>query len=148
MYTHAGAGWSIRPFRRSDRIPCLRIFRDCLRAFPWRGEWQSYLPVLQNAFVGARVLIAEEPSAGVIGFLTLNMTTGYVDHLFVHDDWRLCGVGRGLLDVAQSEAGQCLTLDVDAQNTAARKAYEHMGWCVVADARPLRPGQQIRLVSP
>lgn len=148
MYTHAGAGWSIRPFTRNDRIPCLRIFRDCLRAFPWRGEWQAYLPVLQNAFASARVLVAEEASAGVIGFLTLNMTTGYVDHLFVHDDWRLCGVGRGLLDVAQSEAGKCLTLDVDAQNTGARKAYEHMGWQVVADARPLRPGQQVRLMSP
>ena len=64
MYTHAGAGWSIRPFTRNDRIPCLRIFRDCLRAFPWRGEWQAYLPVLQNAFASARVLVAEEASAG------------------------------------------------------------------------------------
>jgi GNAT superfamily N-acetyltransferase len=148
MYRHAGAGWSIRAFTRNDRIACLRIFRDCLRAFPWRGEWQAYLPVLQNAFANARVLVAQEPSAGVIGFLTLNMTTGYVDHLFVHDDWRLCGVGRGLLDVAQSEAGKCLTLDVDEQNVGARKAYEHMGWQVVADARPLRPGQQVRLMSP
>lgn len=148
MYTHAGAGWSIRAFTRNDRISCLRIFRDCLRAFPWRGEWQAYLPVLQNAFASARVLVAQEPSAGVIGFLTLNMSTGYVDHLFVHDDWRLCGVGRGLLDVAQSEAGTCLTLDVDEQNVGARKAYEHMGWQVVADARPLRPGQQVRLMSP
>ena len=53
------------------------------------------MSVLQNAFASARVLVAEEASAGIIGFLTLNITTGYVDHLFVHADWRLCGVGRG-----------------------------------------------------
>jgi GNAT superfamily N-acetyltransferase len=148
MYSHAGAGWTIRPFNRNDRIPCLRIFRDCLRAFPWRGDWQAFLPTLQNAFASARVFVATEPSAGVIGFLTVNVATGYVDHLFVHEDWRLCGVGRGLLDVAHGEAGKPLTLDVDMQNTAARKAYENMGWRVVADAPPLRPRQQIRLVSP
>ena len=148
MYMHAGAGWSIRPFVRSDRVACLRIFRDSLRAFPWRGDWQAYIPVLQNAFEHARVLVAEEPSAGLVGFLTLQPLTGYVDHLFVHEDWRLCGVGRGLLEVARAEADKPLTLDVDTQNTAARQAYEAMGWRVVADAKPARPGQQVRLISP
>ena len=148
MYTHAGAGWTIRPFVRNDRVPCLRIFRDCLRAFPWRGDWQAFLPALQNAFASARVLVAVEPSAGVIGFLTLNVSTGYVDHLFVQEDWRLCGVGRGLLEIARSEAAKPLILDVDMQNVAARRAYEKMGWQVVVDAKPMRPGQQVRLISP
>lgn len=148
MYKHAGAGWSIRPFTRNDRISCLRIFSDCLRDFPWRGDWKAYLPVLQNAFVSSRVLVAEEPSAGMIAFLTVQMRTGYVDHLFVDEDWRLCGVGRGLLEVARNEAAKPLILDVDMQNVAARRAYEKLGWHVVVDAKPLRPGQQVRLISP
>ncbi|MEQ9436895.1 GNAT family N-acetyltransferase [Hyphomonas sp.] len=148
MYKHAGAGWSIRPFTLNDRISCLRIFSDCLRDFPWRGDWKAYLPVLQNAFVSSRVLVAEEPSAGMIAFLTVQMRTGYVDHLFVDEDWRLCGVGRGLLEVARNEAARPLILDVDMQNVAARRAYEKLGWHVVVDAKPLRPGQQVRLVSP
>jgi GNAT superfamily N-acetyltransferase len=148
MYKHAGAGWVIRPFTRSDRIPCLRIFSDCLRAFPWRGGTQAYLPALQNAFVASRALVAAEPSAGVVGFLTVQVGNGYVDHLFVHEDWRLCGVGRGLLEIARSEAAKPLTLDVDIQNVAARRAYEKMGWQVVVDAKPMRPGQQVRLISP
>ena len=76
------------------------------------------------------------------------MRTGYVDHLFVDEDWRLCGVGRGLLEVARYEAARPLILDVDMQNVAARRAYEKLGWHVVVDAKPLRPGQQVRLVSP
>jgi GNAT superfamily N-acetyltransferase len=148
MYTHAGSGWAIRPFLRGDRVGCLRIFSDCLRAFPWRGEWQSYLPALQHAFANARTLIAFEPSAGTIGFVTLNVMTGYVDHLFVHEDWRLSGVGRGLLEVARKEAAQPLTLDVDTQNVAARRAYEKLGWQAMVDAKPLRTGQQVRLISP
>lgn len=148
MYRHTGAGWIIRPFNRNDRIACLRIFSDCLRAFPWRGHWQAYLPVLQDAFVASRTLVADEPSAGVVGFVTVQVRNGYVDHLFVQEDWRLCGVGRGLLDVARSEAAKPLILDVDTQNMAARRAYEKMGWQVAVDAKPMRPGQQVRLVSP
>ena len=147
MYTHAGAGWSIRPFTRNDRIACLHIFRDSVRAFPWRGDWQAYLPVLQNAFASARVLVAQEPSAGVIGFLTFKMATGYVDHLFVHDDWRLCGVGRGLLEVARQETGTPLSLDVDMQNVSARKAYEALGWNVGAKTGKAK-ADQIRLIGP
>tara|TARA_R110001599_G_scaffold1981_5_gene10470 strand:- start:43567 stop:44013 length:447 start_codon:yes stop_codon:yes gene_type:complete len=148
MYTHAGSGWAIRPFLRGDRASCLRIFSDCLRAFPWRGEWQSYLPALHHSFDTARTLIAFEPSAGTIAFVTVNVTTGYVDHLFVHQDWRLCGVGRGLLEVARKEADKPLILDVDTQNMSARHAYEKLGWRVMADAKPARPGQQVRLISP
>ncbi|KCZ92410.1 GNAT family N-acetyltransferase [Hyphomonas johnsonii] len=131
-----------------DRVTCLRIFRDALRAFPWRGDWQNYLPALQAALANAQVLVAEEPQAGTIAFLTLNPASGYVDHLFVHADWRLCGVGRGLLEVARTEAGRPLILDVDAQNVAARDAYEAMGWRVMVEAKPAQPGKQIRLISP
>jgi len=80
--------------------------------------------------------------------VTVNVTTGYVDHLFVHRDWRFCGVGRGLLEVARKEADKPLILDVDTQNVSARHAYEKLGWRVLADAKPARPGQQVRLISP
>ena len=41
-----------------------------------------------------------------------------------------------------------LILDVDTQNMSARHAYEKLGWRVMADAKPARPGQQVRLISP
>jgi GNAT superfamily N-acetyltransferase len=148
MYTHPAAGWSIRPFARGDRAACFHIFRTCLKAFPWRGDWRAYGPALDQALAEAQAFVAEEPNAGVVGFLTLQPQTAYIDHLFVAADWRLCGIGRGLLEVAREEAGRTLTLDVDSDNLSARKAYEALGWGTVADTRQTRHGPQVRLIGP
>ena len=147
MYTHPAAGWHIRPFERRDYRPCYKLFRDCLREFPWRGAATPYLRQLFNSLPTARAWIAEEPNAGVIGFLTLRPDSGYIDHLFIDADWRLCGVARGLLEVARGQMAMPLSLDVDVQNTAARRAYEALGWKIVARAGKAK-ADQIRLISP
>ena len=148
MYTHAGAGWQIREYRKTDGQACMSIFMACLRQFPWRGAPRPYVSRLIRSLPTSKIWVAEEPHAGIIGFLTLQPAEAYVDHLFVHEDWRFCGVGRGLLDVARAEADRPLTLDVDAQNFGARKAYESLGWKVGAAAGEASGRGQIRLVSP
>ncbi|RAN37573.1 GNAT family N-acetyltransferase [Hyphomonas pacifica] len=100
-----------------------------------------------NSLPSARAWVAEEPNAGVVGFLTLRPEVCYIDHLFVARDWRLCGVGRGLLDVARQETGRPLSLDVDMQNVNARKAYEALGWKVGARTGSAK-AEQIRLIGP
>lgn len=148
MYTHAGAGWHIRDYKTTDGQACMSIFMACLRKFPWRGAPRPYVARLIRALPGSRIWVAEEANAGIVGFLTLQPGEAYIDHLFVHEDWRFCGVGRGLLDVARAEAGRPLTLDVDTQNFGARKAYEALGWKIVASAGDSGGRSQIRLVSP
>ena len=135
-------------FDTSDAQACIRIFRDCVAHFPWRGDIANYLPALKRALDMDATFLAHEPQAGVIGFITMQPATRYVDHLFVAEDWRLCGVGRGLISVARTEASGPLLLDVDTQNTAARSAYEALGWRMTADAPPARRRQQLRLISP
>ena len=147
MYTHSGAGWQIRDFERKDYRPCYKLFRDCLREFPWRGAAAPYLRQLFNSLPTARAWVAEEPQAGVIGFMTMRPDSGYIDHLFVAQDWRFCGVGRGLLHVGREVMGKPLLLDVDGQNTAARRAYEALGWKVFAKAGE-SGHEQIRLIGP
>lgn len=147
MYTHTGAGWHIRDFDRRDYRACYQIFRDCLRELPWRGPAAPYLRQLFNSLPTARAWTAEEPQAGVVGFMTLRRGSGYVDHLFVAPDWRFCGVGRGLLQVGRDQMGQPLLLDVDAPNLAARRAYEALGWKTFAKAGDTGQ-EQIRLVGP
>ncbi|KCZ50592.1 GNAT family N-acetyltransferase [Hyphomonas pacifica] len=147
MYTHPAAGWRIRPFSRRDYRPCYQLLRDCLTEFPWRSPAAPYLRKLFNSLPSARAWVAEEPNAGVVGFLTLRPEVCYIDHLFVARDWRLCGVGRGLLDVARQETGRPLSLDVDMQNVNARKAYEALGWKVGARTGSAK-AEQIRLIGP
>jgi GNAT superfamily N-acetyltransferase len=150
MYTHDAAGWSIRPFSQNDRAAVFHIFRRCLKEFPWRGDWRAYQPSLQASLMAplAQKFVAEEPSAGVVGFITLQTQSAYVDHLFVDADWRLCGVGRGLLEVAREAAGRSLSLDVDEDNHRARDAYAALGWRMVAETRLTRHGAQVRLIGP
>ena len=62
-------------------------------------------------------------------------------------DWRLCGVGSGLLAVARDLARAPLSLDVDVQNEYAMRAYKAMGWVEKVGTNPTRPEQK-RLTGP
>lgn len=146
LLSHPSAGWSIRRAVRGDRAAVEAVFLNCLRAFPWRRSVENELIRFRQTILTAEIFVAEEAHAGIIGFVTLEGLTAYVPHLFVDADWRYCGIGRGLLDVAREQVGQPLKLDVDRQNERALAAYMAMGWTVPATAGR-RPGDQIRLVS-
>jgi len=138
----------IRPLEAADIPECRDIFTECLGTMPWRDRHRGQHLALRRALEGQSAWVAEEPNAGVIGFLTLQAPADYVDHLFVQEDWRLCGVARGLLEVARREAEGPLSLDVDTENLMARRAYEALGWQVVASTGGTGRARQMRLVGP
>ncbi len=138
----------IRPLETADIPECRDIFTDCLTDMPWRERHRGQHLALRRALETQPAWVAEEPNAGVIGFLTLQVPTDYVDHLFVDRDWRFCGVARGLLEVARIEATGALSLDVDSENMTARRAYEALGWQVVASTGGVGRARQMRLVGP
>ncbi len=149
LLKHPGAGWSIRAADLSDKDRIETIFRQCLSDLPWRRSVEDEVVRLRQSAVSAHFFVAEEPSAGVIGFLTVEQLRAYVPHLFVDPDWRFCGVAEGLLKVAREATGQPLKLDVDLKNKPARAAYAALGWRVLADAEKAgRRRTQIRMVGP
>lgn len=141
LLTHVSAGWFIRPFEKADLVSMESLFLDCLDDFPWRGGPVDELVRLRKAIRVSRCLIAEEAKAGLVGFLTLERERPYVAHLFVDRDWRICGIGSGLLEIARNLARAPLELDVDVQNESARRAYQAMGWVEKVGASASRPGQ-------
>ncbi|WP_169711780.1 GNAT family N-acetyltransferase [Henriciella litoralis] len=147
LMTHPAAGWQIRPYRRDDHVSLESLFLDCLVDFPWRGNKADETVRLRQCIRTGPCLVAEEKTAGLIGFLTLETANAYVPHLFVDRDWRLCGVGGGLLEVARDLARSPLQLDVDLQNEGAIRAYRALGWSEKVNARPSRP-DQTRLAGP
>ena len=147
LYSHPGAGWSVRHWRREDYPQIEVIFRDCLKAFPWRRAERDEIIRLRQALSANVAFVAEEKRAGVVGFLTLEQGKAYVPHVFVDRDWRLCGVGSGLLQVARNFVGRPLQLDVDIQNEAAIEAYTALGWRERARVGRDR-NEQVRLVGP
>lgn len=124
---HESAGWRIRRFERRDGVACREVYLACVEAFTWLSKVPT--PPVRFEFEDQRrTWIAEVPGHGVVGFLTLDDRRNYVDYLLVDPDWRLCGVGSGLLRVVREAAAVPLTLSVDAENGRARAAYAAMGW--------------------
>ena len=147
--SHPGAGWRIRAYTHGDLRGVLRVFRQCLQAFPWRGSFGRERAELVRGSVGRSIFVAEEPQAGIVGFLVVDLAEGYVPYLFVDLDWRFCGIGKAFLAIARDQARRPLMLDVDEPNMAARAAYKALGWRETAEARANRAGvRQIRLVGP
>jgi ribosomal protein S18 acetylase RimI-like enzyme len=145
---HKGAGWTIRNWEPDDSQAIMNLFTDCLKDFPWRGDPLTYQRQLMLDAVRCPVFVAVEPKAGLIGFMIVDLSAGYISHLFVDRNWRLCGIGRDMLALAKRNGRAQLKLDVDVQNKAARAAYEKLGWQVLVDAKPPRGDQQIRMISP
>lgn len=145
--THRAAGWKIRLRMAADDESIEAVFRDCLSDFPWRPSHDVELIRLRGTVSANHCLVAHESKAGIVGFLALERRKAYVSHLFVKHDWRFCGVGAGLLQVARDMARAPLVLDVDIQNEAAFKAYRAMGWTEKVGPKPGRDGQ-IRLSGP
>ena len=130
MISHPAAGWRIRAFEEKDRNGCEAVFADCVSEF----TWLSSPPAPPTAWSDARrklvtwVCEVGEEQPEIVGFLMLSGRTAYISYLLVDIDWRLCGIGQGLIDTARDHAGVPLSLDVDQENTRAIAAYRSLGF--------------------
>ncbi|WP_371347591.1 GNAT family N-acetyltransferase [Ancylobacter sp. IITR112] len=76
---------------------------------------------------------AEGPGGGpgtLLGFVSVNPRTGYVDQLVVHPDHWGTGVAGALIRAAAARSPRRLVLDVNEQNERAVRFYEKAGFVV------------------
>ena len=146
MITHPAAGWRIREYKAQDRFDCEDVFADCVSQFTWLAEPQAAPSewVDTRRYINTWVAEVGEAETEVVGFLMLSARTAYVNYLLVELDWRFCGIGQGLLDVARDFTGVPLTLDVDEENIRAIDAYRALGFAPVS-SRTNGGRRQIRL---
>jgi len=130
MLTHPAAGWRLRLYEESDKAACEQIFADCVRQFTWlavpKPAPESWVDTRRNVTTWVAEVGEDHPE--VVGFLMLSGRTAYVNYLLVDLDWRFCGIGQGLLDLARDHSGVPLTLDVDEENVRAIAAYRALGF--------------------
>ena len=75
----------------------------------------------------------------VLGNVSLRRARGwggfFIGNVAVHSDWQRRGIGRALMEAAVEEifahGGRWVGLEVRADNRAARRIYERMGFCEV-----------------
>lgn len=73
----------------------------------------------------------QEGHVEVLGFVSVDPRTGYVDQLVVHPDHWGEGVARALVEAAAARSPLRLSLDVNDDNSRAVRFYEKAGFTTV-----------------
>lgn len=116
----------------------------------WVEAWQEALPEIdfearrgwlchrigtlieEGAAIDLALAEDEGGAPGVLlGFVSVNPRTGYVDQLVVHPDYWGAGVAHRLVVAAAARSPRPLVLDVNEQNERAVRFYEKAGFTVV-----------------
>lgn len=128
---------SLRPFGW-EQMPALAAL--------WVESWQEAMPEIDFEArrgwlcrrigtlveAGAQVHTSVDARGRVLGFVTVEPASGYVDQLVVHPDHWGRGIARALLDAAAGLSPDALSLDVNEENHRAIRFYQAAGFKVVA----------------
>lgn len=74
---------------------------------------------------------SQNPGVHVLGFVSVDPGTGYVDQLVVHPNHWGEGVARALVEAAAARSPRRLSLDVNDDNSRAVRFYEKAGFSIV-----------------
>lgn len=109
--------------------------------FDARLEWfEAHLAALEADGALTLCLHDDEPSA-LAGFVVINPATGWLDQLCVHPNCFGAGAARALIDAARQASPNRIRLDVNADNTRARRFYEREGFSLVGAGAVSRSGR-------
>jgi len=89
----------------------------------WRVRWR-------NELVPSAAIVVAEADAVMIGFVTVDPSTRYLDQIVVAPErWR-SGVGAALIAEAKRLSPRGLELDVNTDNARAIRFYERLGFSI------------------
>ena len=138
---------ALRPYRASDEDAAIALWqRTWQEAYPqiafakrvewWRGRWRNDLvPV-------ADIVLAQDGTA-LVGFVTVDHKTGYLDQLAVAPEAWGTGVGRQLLEEAKRLSPAGIVLHVNKDNARAIRFYEKAGFGIAGEDRNPHSGAPV-----
>jgi len=143
--------FSLRRYRAADEAAAIELWRRTWQhAYPaldfaqridwWRGRWRDEL-------VPATVVTVAERAGALLGFVTVDPRTGYLDQIVVApEEW-----GGALAAALVAEAKRCapagLDLLVNQDNARAIRFYEKHGFTVAGEEKNPRSGAPIYRMS-
>lgn len=144
------ASWTLRPYEPADEDAAVELWRrtwQCVyphidfaaRLSWWRERWRG------DTVMHATVHLAER-AGEVVGFVTVNPQSGYLDQLVVAPEVWGSGIAAALLREAVRLSPHGIDIHVNQDNGRAIAFYRKHGFKVVADSVNPRSGLPVFLM--
>jgi putative acetyltransferase len=106
----------------------------------WRGQWRDHL------VPKATIVVAEAPEK-MVGFVTVECDTLYLDQLVVEPEYWGIGVATKLIAEAKRLSPRGLNLDVNTDNARAVAFYAKEGFVITGDGFNAFSGRPVHHMS-
>jgi putative acetyltransferase len=127
-------GLSLRPYQPGDEDAAIALWlRSWQAAYPdldfaarlgwWRERWR-------NELVSAADIVIADAAGQMLGFVTVDPRTRYLDQIVVAPERWASGVGAALIAEAKCRSPAGLDLDVNTDNARAIRFYGKHGFAV------------------
>jgi putative acetyltransferase len=151
MQPRVNVGLSLRPYLPADEEAAIEL---------WRRTWQQHYPHLdftarlawwrerwRSELVPTATITVAEQHGGLIGFVTVDPKTRYLDQIVVAPEAWGSDVARALIAEARRLSPGGLDLKVNADNARAIRFYEKQGFAVTGDDINPLSGAPVRKMS-
>jgi putative acetyltransferase len=141
---------TLRPYRAADEAATIEL---------WRRTWQEAYPAIdfaarldwwrerwRNDLVPTATIMVAEVDGSLVGFVTVNAATGYLDQIVVAPRAWGGGVADMLLAEAKRLSPSRLDLHVNTDNARAVRFYRKHGFAVAGEDVNPRSGAPVYLM--
>ena len=147
----SAAAFRLRPYRAADEDTAIELWRRSWQvAYPhldfaarldwWRERWR-------NELVGTATIVLAEAGGEMVGFVTVDPRTLYLDQIVVAPEAWGSKIGGALLAEAKRLSPRGLDLKVNADNARAIRFYQKEGFVITGDATNPRSGAPIHTMA-
>jgi len=147
----SAAAFKLRPYRAADEDTAIELWRRSWQvAYPhldfaarldwWRERWR-------NELVGTATIVLAEAGGEVVGFVTVDPRTLYLDQIVVAPEAWGSKIADALLAEAKRLSPRGLDLKVNVDNARAIRFYQKQGFVITGDATNPRSGAPIHIMA-
>jgi putative acetyltransferase len=147
----SGLSYTLRAYVAADEDAAIEL---------WRRTWQQHYPHLdftarlpwwrerwRTELVPTTTITVAESAGSLIGFVTLDPATRYVDQIVVAPEAWGSGLAAALIAEAKRLSPSGLDLTVNADNARAIRFYEKQGFVITGDDVNPISGAPVRKMS-
>jgi putative acetyltransferase len=133
----SGTAFTLRPYVPADEDAAIEL---------WRRTWQQHYPHLdfaarvdwwrerwRNELVPTATITVAEANGKLVGFVTVDPQTGYLDQIVVAPETWGARIAPALMAEAKRMSPRGLDLKVNADNSRAIRFYEKNGFAIAGD---------------